>query len=356
MRLVGYALAALSALGSSSARASEMPLVNLSPPPPSFFSRHDVSIWHPAFFGVRAPYGPGRDGLADLSPPPETIFETIERFWRHPYDDRAPMTRRSDGMIDLSPPPRKFYEAMFDNWPSGWFLPRRAIVSRADGMADISPPPPTYMYAGGIEGWHSGAFVYGALVWSPHGLYDAGFTAKLLSGGGAYRYNSGALKGAEITGVQRSTSVMAGWRFKQDKFEATIYGGFDMQEHSLSRYDPGNRMTGVLYGVRVGADLWHEPRPGAMVAANLSVSSIGPSYSARIATGWWIADAVWLGPELQNIGNPAYGDPSYMQWRIGAHATSFSFMGFEWSLAAGYVGASDGRQGAYGRFSMLGRY
>ncbi len=337
------------------ATAQEMPLLNLSPPPFSVLSVR--GIWHPSYFvPIRAPSGHGEAGLADISPEPPTLSEAVLWLVGLSVVERAQSGHRTDGLIDLSPPPRKFHEVLFDNWPSGLLLPRRAHVAPPHGIANISPPQPTFMYAGGLEGWYHGAFAYGAVLWSPYGLYDAGFTVKLLSGGGFYRYNSGALRGAEVTGVQQIASLMPGWRFKADKFEATVYAGLDMQQHSLSRVDPGASLSGYHYGVCAGADLWHEPQKGVMVAANVSVSSIGPSYSARIATGWWVADAIWLGPEATHLGNPAYGGPSYMQWRVGAHATGFWYRGFEFSAAAGYARDSDRRQGAYGRFSLLARY
>jgi hypothetical protein len=90
------------------------------------------------------------------------------------------------------------------------------------------------LYFSGADFWHTGAFVHGGLLWSPGGITREGFTLKLLGAGGTYTYRSGA---REITGLAAIGSVMPGWRFKADKFELTVYGGLDVQNHHLSPDD-----------------------------------------------------------------------------------------------------------------------
>jgi hypothetical protein len=50
-----------------------------------------------------------------------------------------------------------------------------------------------------------------------------------------------------------------------------------------------------------------------MVAADASVSSIGPSYNVRLATGIRAFDAFYVGPEVQAFG----ADSNYQQLRAG---------------------------------------
>lgn len=207
----------------------------------------------------------------------------------------------------------------------------------------------TILYFSGADLWSSGNFVHGGLLWSPGGLAREGFTLKLLAGTGTYRYHSGAV-GAEITGTQMLGSVMPGWRLVYDHFELTAYAGPDIQDHRLSPGDPGNRLQGTLAGVRVGADLWWEPLASTMLAGNISASTIGSGFSARLATGWRAFDAAWLGPEVQLLG-----DTSYRQYRLGAHISSFRTGAFEWSAGAGYQVDSDRRTGFYGRIGILTR-
>ncbi|HEX2215077.1 MAG TPA: cellulose biosynthesis protein BcsS, partial [Xanthobacteraceae bacterium] len=185
---------------------------------------------------------------------------------------------------------------------------------------------PRFLLFSGADFWPTGAFVHGGFLWSPNGIQREGFTVKLLAGSGAYRYRSGALGNVEVTGSQSLGSVMPGWRFGSGKFELTGYAGLDVQDHRLSHFDPGNRLHGTHVGLRAGADLWYEPAQSTMLAANVSASTIGPSYWSRLAAGWRFFEAVWLGPEIQ-----ALGGPTYEQLRIGVHGTSLKTGAFEWS-------------------------
>jgi hypothetical protein len=203
------------------------------------------------------------------------------------------------------------------------------------------------LYFSGADFWHTGAFVHGGLLWSPGGITREGFTLKLLAAGGTYTYRSGA---REITGLAAIGSVMPGWRFKADKFELTVYGGLDVQNHQLSPDDPGGRLRGGYIGARAGGDLWYEPISGVMVAANASVSTIGPSYWTRIASGLRLFDRVWIGPEAQALGSPHYD-----QLRLGIHATALKTGDFEWSVGAGFACDSDHRSGFYARLGVLTR-
>lgn len=227
-----------------------------------------------------------------------------------------------------------------------------ATVCIADESAPRGEPgTPQWMFFAGAEGWHSGAFGHGGLLWSPGGLFAEGFTLKLLAGGGTYRYRAGGPLGVDVMGTAMLGAVMPGWRFKVGKLEVTAVAGLDVQDHRLSLDDPGNRLRGTLFGVRVGVDAWYEPMERMMLAANVSASSVGPSFWARLATGWHAFGMFWLGPEVQGLGGP-----NYQQFRAGAHITSFRSGLFEWSAGAGFATDSDGRSGAYGRLGVLARY
>lgn len=217
---------------------------------------------------------------------------------------------------------------------------------------DLSPAAVNRtLYFSGLDVWHRGAFVHGGLLWSPDGLEREGFTLKLLTGYGTYRYRSGGLRGAEVTGTNFLGSIMPGWRFKQGAFEATVYGGLDLQHHHLTPDDAGSRLRGLGAGVRVGADLWYEPLPATMMlAANASVSSVGPTYWTRLAAGWRAFEAIWAGPEAQ-----ALGGSGYQQWRLGIHVTSLQTGQLEWSAGLGFATDSDRRSGFYARLGLLTR-
>jgi hypothetical protein len=226
------------------------------------------------------------------------------------------------------------------------------LCAEEEGLLDLSPAAaPQALFFSGLDVWHTGAFVHGGLLWSPQGLEREGFTLKLLVGAGQYRYRSGALGGLEITGTNSLAAIMPGWRFKAEAFEATVYAGIDVQDHQLTPDDPGSRLRGLRAGLRAGADIWYEPTPGVMMlAANVSISTIGPTYWTRIAAGWRAFDAVWLGPEAQ-----ALGGPDYQQWRIGVHATSLKTGALEWQAGVGFATDSDKRSGVYARLGVLTR-
>jgi hypothetical protein len=228
-----------------------------------------------------------------------------------------------------------------------------ASTVRADEAATATgaaepPPPPTLMYFSGADIWREGAFVHAGLLWSPKGLFEEGFTLKLLGGAGDYKYFAGAL-GTDVTGVNVLGSLMPGWRFKIAGAEITAYAGIDAQEHYLFPDDLTNKLRGFHAGVRAGADLWYEVLPQTMmIAANASVSTIGPGYWIRLATGWRVFDRLWVGPEVL-----ALGDPTYRQFRIGIHGASFRMLNYEWSASVGFVDDSSNRSGVYASLGIL---
>ena len=232
--------------------------------------------------------------------------------------------------------------------------------------ADELPASPTVLYFAGADGWEHGAFLHTGFAWSPDGLYNSGLVFKLLLGGGIYSYQSGALGGAEVTGRQALAALLPGWRFKADGFEVTFYAGPDFQYHQFDPDDPGNPLRGFHVGARFAADLWWQPTPWWMAATNLSFSTIGYGYSARVATGVRLFDLAFVGPEAQilgcggyqsfHMGTWAFGCDNYWQWRAGAHVTALRTGAFEWTAAAGWVEDSDQRGGIYGRLGLLVRH
>lgn len=198
----------------------------------------------------------------------------------------------------------------------------------------------------GVELSRTGGFLFGGFVWSPHGINAGGFAVKTLAGGGVYRYRSGA---EQIVGRQLLDSVMPGWRFKLEKFEASMFAGLDVQTHRFHPDDPGNRLAGTHVGMRFAGDVWWEPLPDTMANGWASWSTIGTSYAARIAFGWRPVGLFYLGPEAQ-----ALGDGSYRELRFGLHVTSWRTGPLEWSAGGGYAHSQDG-DGPYVRVGVLVR-
>ena len=88
-----------------------------------------------------------------------------------------------------------------------------------------------------------------------------------------------------------------------------------------------------------------------MWAADVSATSVGPSYSGRVAFGWRLFDAFYLGPEAGGFAN---GD-DYRQIRAGLHLTGLRSGTLEWSLAGGLLKDTSDREGLYGRLGLMTR-
>jgi hypothetical protein len=196
--------------------------------------------------------------------------------------------------------------------------------------------------------WRHGGFGYGGLLWSPAGLDNEGLTLKLLFGGGLYRYLSGALGDAEVLGRQLSAAVLPGWRLIRNGFILTLFAGPEFQSHRLSPDDVSAGLRGNYFGLRAGFDVWCEPSPSTMIAADASVSTVGPSYSVRLAGGWRIFERFYLGPELQAFA----ADDNYRQFRAGIHITALRTGAYEWTAGFGWAGDSDERNSAYGKIGV----
>jgi hypothetical protein len=222
-----------------------------------------------------------------------------------------------------------------------------AFPGCASGTGDAEDATERFLLFSGAELSRTGSFLFGGFVWSPDGIRTEGFAVKTLAGAGVYRYRSGM---EEITGRHLLLSVLPGWRFKQERFEANLFAGLDLQTHSLHPYDPGNRLAGDHAGIRIAGDVWWEPSPETMANGWASWSSVGASYAARGAFGWRLFDPFYLGPEAQ-----ALGGGSYRELRFGLHATAWRTGPFEWSAGLGYAHNQSGGAGAYMRLGLLTR-
>jgi hypothetical protein len=222
-------------------------------------------------------------------------------------------------------------------------------VRTAPAQSGIEPEQPTSLLFSGADLWRNSGFLHGGLLWSPEGLDRPGFTLKLLSGAGVYRFHSGAL-GTEVVARQFTAFALPGWRFIYESLQVTAFAGLDVQEHQLTPDDVASRLRGRLVGLRSGFDLWYEPVSNAMLAADASASTVGRSFSARVAAGWRLLDTLYLGPELH-----ALGSDNYRQFRAGIHATGFRTGPVEWAASTGWAADSDRRGSLYARFGILTR-
>jgi hypothetical protein len=207
-----------------------------------------------------------------------------------------------------------------------------------------------FLLFSGADLWRDGRFMHGGVLWSPGGLDREGFTLQAVISGGQYRYQSGALNNAQVIGTEKEVQLLPGWRFKRETIELKVFAGLDIKNDSTVPDDPSNRLHGTSAGARVAANLWYEPTPSSMLAADASLTTIATGYSARVAYGWKLRDWFYLGPEAQT-----FSCTGYRQIRLGAHLTALKTGAFEWSAAAGLSEDSDRRSGLYLRLGVLMR-
>jgi hypothetical protein len=231
----------------------------------------------------------------------------------------------------------------------GYFL--SAGPSRADEDGDAH----TILFSG-RDIWRNGVFAYGGLLIAPGGFEQDGLLLKLLLSGGLYRYNASSLGGNEVIGAEWLAQALPGFRIKRGNAEMKFFFGPEWQRHKLSLDDPGNRLAGQDFGLRVAGELWYEPTPATLIASDVSLSSIATSHSARLAFGWRVADEIfngdgfYVGPETQY-----FGSDGYRHWRLGLHITSLKTETTEWSAAGGLARDSDGRSSPYVRLTLSTR-
>lgn len=226
------------------------------------------------------------------------------------------------------------------------------VASECAGSEQRGPDGPRFLLFSTTDLWRHGGFVHGGVLWSPEGVDNEGFALKVMFGGGRYRYISGALGGTDVDGRLLGGAILPGWRLKQDKLIVTVFGGLDLQNHKLTPDDPAAGLRGSYAGLRVGFEVWYEPTPYTMLAADASVSTIGTSYNARAAFGWRAFERYYLGPEVHGF---ATGD-NYHQLRAGVHVTGLRTAMVEWSAGLGWAIDNDERDGIYGKLGVLLRH
>lgn len=207
-----------------------------------------------------------------------------------------------------------------------------------------------FLYFAGNDIWPNWVFAHTGILWSPQGLDNDGFTLKLLTSGGAYRYLSSALNNSTVLGQQYQVMAMPGLRFGREGFEFKLFAGLDYQQFRFYPIDPGTHLRGAQFGVRTTVELWHEPTNATMLQMDASLSTIGAGNYARLAFGWRAFDLGYFGPEVQ-----AFSSENYRHMRFGMHLTAYKRGEREWSVGMGVAEDSDNRSGLYVRLGYLMR-
>jgi hypothetical protein len=208
------------------------------------------------------------------------------------------------------------------------------------------------MLFSGHDLWRHGVFGYSGVVFAPGGFEQDGLLLKILLSNSLYLQDADNLRGVRATGVELLTQVLPGWRIKRGDAELKFFFGPESRRRYLWLDDSSYRPQGNSFGLRLAAELWYEPTPDTMVAADVSLSSIATANSARIAYGWRVLEemlgGVYAGPEIQY-----FGSDGYRHLRLGAHITSMRTDNIEWSAAVGWASDSQNRRSPYLRLSIL---
>jgi hypothetical protein len=144
--------------------------------------------------------------------------------------------------------------------------------------------------------------------------------------------------------------ITPGWRFSGERLTVTGFAGLEAQNHRLTPDDLSAGLRGSYFGARAEINVWYQATQTTMASFDGDISSIGSSYNARLAYGWWLLDRFYTGPEAQ-----IFGDPNYKEMRLGVHVTGWKTDFAEWSAGIGYATDSDDRSGPYLRLGVLGR-
>jgi Cellulose biosynthesis protein BcsS len=225
------------------------------------------------------------------------------------------------------------------------------MVGRASaGEAD----EPRVMLLSGRDASLYAGFAYAGIMFAPGGFENDGVLLKALFSGGLYSYNASNRGGEQVVGLEEYGSVLPGWRIKRGNAEFKFFFGPEYQRHRFWPDDPTNHLRGNSLGLRMAAELWHEPTPDTMIVADVSLSSVAVNNSARAGYGWRVFEetlgGLYVGPETQY-----FRSDGYRQWRLGAHITSMKTEDVEWSAATGWAMDSQGRASPYLRLNVLKR-
>jgi hypothetical protein len=239
----------------------------------------------------------------------------------------------------------------------GWqsALSALVVLCASLGPAKAGDDERNVILFSGRDLWRNGAFAYGGLLVAPNGFDEDGLLLKALLSGGAYRYIAGDLGGEQVTGAEWAVQVMPGWRIKRQGVEFKFFLGPDWERHWLWPDDPGNRVRGTQFGMRVAAEIWTEPTANTMVTGDVSLSTVATNWNARLACGWRVLDDLfedgfYVGPEAQY-----FGADGYRHLRIDVHLTELKAENYEWSAAAGWARDSDGVVSPYVRLNVMTR-
>lgn len=186
----------------------------------------------------------------------------------------------------------------------------------------------------------------GALVgtFAPfNGLEHNGFRFRVIGLIGRYDYDASAPGVGEVTGNQAGGSLLGGYEWAVNKTKIGVYGGIDVINNRLNKFDPGNDTEGTTYGFRAGVDFYSNPTSSTMAAGTFTFTTANTGYYVRLRGGVAAYEQMYVGPEVLVLG-----DSFYNQWRLGLHLSGVQLGPVQFGVSGGYLNDSTKGNGGYG--------
>ena len=174
------------------------------------------------------------------------------------------------------------------------------------------------------------------------GFDQSGMRLRLGGVLGQYSYVGGNGIG-RVTGTQMDGSFMVGYEWVTRRASFGVYGGVDMNNNKIDKYDSANNSTGQATGAKIAIDFNYRPTDYTMFSGVASFSSAHNAYYARFKAGYSIGQQVYVGPEAIFMG-----DDFFKQWRIGGHLTGAKFGILQVGASAGVLVDKVRGTGMYG--------
>lgn len=174
-------------------------------------------------------------------------------------------------------------------------------------------------------------------------MTESGMRMRIGGLAGSYKYVSTFPGVGSVTGRETSGAVMAGYEWVMPGMTFSVFGGAEVQNRTLSKLDPNNKVVGTSWGFKTTVDFYANPTSYTMVSGNVTFSTNNNAYYTRFKAGMAVIDRIFVGPEMLFLGDNFYG-----QWRVGAHLTGVKFGALQFGISGGYVSDRRNGPGAYG--------
>ncbi|MCC2113176.1 MAG: cellulose biosynthesis protein BcsS [Hyphomicrobiales bacterium] len=228
--------------------------------------------------------------------------------------------------------------------------------------AEDTPSLPRWVAFSAVDIGRDGGSFHSGVRRAFRGAIDrSGFLAAIETGVSLYRYEPGSRLPGSVIGLGEWRTAMLGYQHFQPGFGITALAGIDYQRHRLMPFDNGNPVRGRRYGTTARLEAWAKPRPGVLLSASASGSTVFRSYHVQTAMAFGLYRGLALGPEVSVCGNS-----ESLRGRLGLKLDGIRLYTLSISVAGGvYSGhddfadalsGRDGKTGLYGTLAVRRKY